>query len=187
MRFFVLLCLALTFPGCAEFSKFKVENDGTYRFKKEPFSVWAPNECLLDMFVYDTDHSVDFTTGRGYWMASGQYSLQIYPIPENIKDTKSFIEVTKDFMSKYMVEDRAPLGLTLKLKEEKQLEINGEAAYQAISVEEWKAVFIATSVLHNSRITVASLLYPDEDSTPAIEKIPWKCYNKFVNSIQEIK
>ena len=86
-----MLLLVLGISSCAEFSKFKVEKDGTYRFKQESYVVCAPNECLLDMFVYDSDISVDFTTGRGYWMASGQYALQVMPIPENIKDPNSFI------------------------------------------------------------------------------------------------
>lgn len=185
MRFSILLCLALLVSGCAEFSKFKVEKDGTYRFRQHPIVVQAPSTCLLDMFVYDSDNSVDFTTGRGYWMASGQYAVEVMPIPEKIKDAKSFIEEIKKIVPKYMAEERASLGLKLQLREERQIDVNGKPAYQAISVDEGKAVLVSTIVLHRKRITAASLVYPLKDQVAAVQQIPWSCYNEFVSAVRE--
>jgi hypothetical protein len=71
MRLLGMLAIVLSLSGCAAVSKFKVDSDGMYRFKSQPFIVWAPKECLLDMAVRDTDQSVDFTTGAGYWNGDG--------------------------------------------------------------------------------------------------------------------
>lgn len=186
MRF--MLAMVIVFlSGCAEFSKMKVGKDGVYRFKTHPITVQAPDRCLLDMFVYDSDRSVDFVTGRGYWMEGGQYAVQVFETPKDIKDRASFLNTTKAFFKEYMVKDRAPLGLNLTIKEEKEVEVGGRLAYQAISVDEGKAGFIATSILHTSRITTASLVYPVKPGTDATKEVPWKCYNAFVESIKEVR
>lgn len=187
MRLTLVVLAGLLLSGCAEFTKFKVGSDGLYRFKQQPIAVWAPDKCLLDMFVYDSDRSVDFVTGRGYWTQGGQYAVQVYEIPKDVTDKATFINATRTFFKDYMVKDRAPMGLILTLKEEKEAEVNGHPAYQAISVEEGKAVFIATSVLHSSRITIASLVYPLKGATEATKQIPWKCYNTFIESVKETR
>lgn len=184
LLFSAFLALALL-ASCAELSKLKVGSDGMYRFKQQPVAVWAPKECLLDMAVFESSNSVDFVTGRGYWQAGGQYAVQVYPISKEIKDATSFIAETKKFLPQYMVKDRASKGFDFKLRSEKQLEVNGRPAYQAIATEEGKAVFIATFVLHTSRITVASLIFPVKIGELPETKIPWKCYEKFSTSVTE--
>lgn len=184
----VFLCISLVIllVNCAELSKFKVDRDGMYRFKIHPVVVWAPNECLLDLAVDDGPHAVDFVTGRGYWRAGGLYAVQVYEIPKNIKDADSFLKETKKFVPQYMTKDRARMGLNFKVQEEKELEINNRPAYQAIAVDQGKASFIATFVLHPSRITVTSLVYPLKAETSVNDQIPWNCYNRFVTSVREL-
>jgi hypothetical protein len=70
--------------------------------------VWAPTECLLDIAVRDTDHSVDFTTGAGYWMASGLYSVQVFTFDQlSVDDKHPFQDRMTDVAARYMVNDRA--------------------------------------------------------------------------------
>lgn len=185
MRLIFIAAMGILLGGCAEFSKQKVGSDGMYHFKQQPIIVWAPDKCLLDMFVYDTDRSVEFVTGRGYWTQGGQYAVQVFEIPKDITDQATFVKATERFFKDYMVKDRASMGLKLVLKEAKEIEVNGRPAYQAISVDEGKAVFIATSVLQNSRITTASLVYPLKTAEDPSKQIPWKCYNYFVESVRE--
>jgi len=187
MRLIIAAVLGVLLGGCAEFTKLKVDSDGMYRFKQHPIVVWAPDKCLLDMFVNDTDRSVDFVTGRGYWTQGGQYAVQVFEIPKDVSDKATFVKATERFYKDYMVKDRAPMGLKLVLKESKALEVNGRPAYQAISVDEGKAVFVATSVLQNSRITIASLVYPLKTAEEPSKQIPWKCYNTFLESVKETR
>ena len=187
MRLLCLALLGILLGGCAELTKLKVDSDGMYRFKQHPIVVWAPNRCLLDMFVNDTDRSVDFVTGRGYWTEGGLYAVQVFEIPKDITDKQTFIKATERFFKDYMVKDRAPMGLKLVVKETKELEINGRPAYQAISVDTGKAVFIATSVLQSTRITTASLVYPLETVEDPKKQIPWECYNHFIESVKETR
>lgn len=183
-RLWVSFVLMISLVGCAELSKFKVDRDGMYRFKVHPIVVWAPNECLLDLAVDDAPNFVDFVTGRGYWTAGGLYAVQVYPIPKDINDTESFLKETKKFVPEYMSKDRARIG-DFKLQEEKDLVVNGQPAYQAIAIEEGKAVFVATFELHPHRITVSSVVYPLKIGVPFKEQIPWNCYNRFVASVKE--
>jgi hypothetical protein len=88
-RFLGIVVSSVILTGCAAVSK--VDSDGIYRFKSQGIEVWAPKECLLDIAVRNTGRSVDFTTGAGYWMASGQYALQLFHIPPGVTDSKTFI------------------------------------------------------------------------------------------------
>jgi hypothetical protein len=187
MRLIGILALTFTISSCAAVSKFKVDSDGMYRFKSQPFVVWAPNECLLDMAVRDTDHSVDFTTGAGYWMASGQYSVQVFTFDQlSIDDKNSFEERIKDVAPKYMVNDRSK-AFKFVFRDGNPLEIDGRPAYQATAVEEGKATFVATFVLQHSHVTVASLVFPIEKADSKFNRpFPQKCYNRFVSSVKEI-
>lgn len=180
-----LLVVLISAASCAELSKFKVDSDGLYRFKVHPIAVWAPSECLLDLAVDDAANSVDFVTGRGYWTAGGLYSVQVYPIPSHVKDADSFVRETKKFAPQYMVKDRARMGISFKVVEEKQTQVGSRPAYQSIAVEEGKAAFVATFELHPHRITVTSLVYPLKAGAPYTEQIPWKCYDRFVASVKE--
>jgi hypothetical protein len=187
MRLIGIVLFILAISGCAAVSKFKVDSDGMYRFKSQPIVVWAPKECLLDIAVRDTDRSVDFTTGAGYWMASGQYSVQVFAFDQLSVDEKHpFQERMKDVAARYMVNDRAH-AFKFVFHDGKALEIAGRPAYQATAVEEGKATLVATFVLQDSRVTVASLVFPIEDPNSKMSRpFPWKCYDKFVASVKEV-
>jgi len=174
MRKLLLLAIFLSLRSYAGISMFKVDSDGMYRFKSQPFMVWAPKECLLDMAVRDTNQSVDFTTGAGYWMASGQY------------DQHSFEQRIKDVAPQYMVHDRSK-AFKFVFRDGNPLEIDGRPAYQATAVEEGKATFVATFVLQHSHVTVASLVFPIEKTDSKFNRaFPQECYNRFVSSVKEI-
>jgi hypothetical protein len=187
MRIPLLLAIFLSSSSHAGISIFKVDSDGQYRFKHQPFMVWAPKDCLLDMAVRDTDQSVDFTTGAGYWMASGQYSVQVFSFERlSIDEHHSFEERIKDVAPKYMVHDRTK-AFKFVFRAGNPLEIDGRPAYQATAIEEGTATFIATFVLQHSHVTVASLVFPIEKTDSKFNRpFPSECYNKFVASVKEV-
>jgi len=187
MRLIGIGLLILTISSCAAVTKFKIDSDGMYRFRSQPIVVWAPKECLLDIAVRDTDRSVDFTTGAGYWMASGQYSVQVFIFDQlSIDDRHLFQERVKAIAPQYMVKDRSN-AFKFELRDAKPLEVAGHPAYQAMAVEEGKATFVATFVLQESRVTVASLVFPMENSRDSTARpFPWDCYNRFVASVKEV-
>ena len=180
--------LALIFSGSsvAGISLLKVDNDGMYRFKSQPFMVWAPKECLVDMTVRDTHRSVDFTTGVGYWMTSGQYSLQVFTFDQMaIDDKHSFQDRIKDIAPQYMVHDRSK-QFNFVFRDAKPLEITGRPAYQATAVQQGVGVFVATFVLQRTHVTVASLVFPiDNAGGKSNRPFPQACYDKFVASVKE--
>ncbi len=184
MRVSILL-VAVLMAACAELSKMKVGPDGYYHFPLQPVSVWAPDECLLDMFVHTEDYVVDFVTGRGYWDEGGVYALAVYEIPPEITDKESFWKSTESALKAYLVKDRARIAPGLQVIEMTPTEIRGRAAYQGISVDTAKAVFVATAQLHESRVTMASLLYPLKGQSDPKAQVPWRCYNQFVESVRE--
>lgn len=187
MRLIGMLAVTLTLSSCAVASKFKIDSDGMYRFKSQPIIVRAPSDCELDISVRDTPTSVDFSTGAGYWMASGVYALQVYTFDEmSIGEKYNFQDRAKAVAEKYIVNDRSH-DFKFVLRDSEALEVNGRPAYQAVAVEEGKATFIATLVLHESRVTIASLLFPiEKPNDPMKRSFPWACYNRFVDSVKEI-
>jgi hypothetical protein len=187
MRLIGILALTFTISSCAAVSKFKIDSDGMYRFKSQPIVAWAPKECLLDIAVRDTDRSVDFTTGAGYWMASGLYSVQVFTFDQlSVDDKHPFQERMTGVAARYMVNDRAH-AFKFVFREGNPLEIGGRPSYQATAVEEGKATFVATFVLQDTRVTVASLVFPIEIPNSKIGRpFPWDCYNKFVASVKEV-
>jgi hypothetical protein len=187
MRILLLLAIFLSVSSHAGISIFKVDKDGMYRFKSQPFMVWAPKECLLNMAVRDTNQSVDFTTGAGYWMASGQYSVQVFTFDRlSIDDKHSFEERIKDVAPKYMANDRSK-AFKFVFRDGNPLEIDGRPAYQATAIEEGRATFVATFVLQHSHVTVASLVFPIENPKDSMARpFPWDCYNRFAASVKEV-
>ncbi len=186
MRILILLTIGMSVSSYAGISMFKVDRDGMYRFKSQPFLVWAPKECMLDMAVRDTNRSVDFTTGAGYWMASGQYSVQVFSFDQlSIDDKHSFEQRIKDVAPQYMVHDRSK-AFKFVFRDAKPLEIAGLHAYQATAIEEGRATFVATFVLQHSHVTVASLVFPIESADSKFNRpFPQKCYDRFVSSVKE--
>jgi hypothetical protein len=187
VRKLLLLATFLSISSHAGISIFKVDRDGMYRFKSQPFMVWAPKECMLDMAVRDTNWSVDFTTGAGYWMASGQYSLQVFSFDRlSIDDTHSFEQRIKAVAPEYMVHDRSK-AFKFVFRDAKSLEIDGRPAYQTTAIEEGRATFVATFVLQKSHVTVASLVFPIENGNSKFNRpFPAECYNKFVASVKQV-
>lgn len=183
MRIIMFSFFILMLTSCAELSKFKVGEDGYYHFKNYPFAVWAPESCLLDMFVEDADAAVKFTTGRGYWTASGEYTLLLYGVSPDTLGNKSkeqkFIEAAKSVVSEKLSKD----GYTLK--EFTSKEVNGKPASQGVYIKENHSVWIVTSVLYKSGIAESYLLYPLKEGENYNAIFPWQCYNRFVNSIHE--
>ena len=45
---------------------------------------------------------------------------------------------------------------------------------------------IATFVLQTSWVKIASLMYPVDKPGDPLTQIPWKCYNRFVESVKEV-
>jgi hypothetical protein len=187
MRILLLLAIFLSVSSYAGISLFKVDSDGNYRFKSQPFMVWAPKECMLDMAVRDTNRSVDFTTGAGYWMSSGQYSVQVFTFDQlSIDDTHSFEQRIKDVAPMYMVHDRSK-AFKFVFRDAKLLEIAGHPAYQATAIEEGTATFVATFVLQHAYVTVASLVFPIEKPDSKFNRpFPWECYKRFTASVKEV-
>jgi hypothetical protein len=172
--------------GCATMSKFKVDANGTYRFKDAPFTVKISKECMPDYSVQEKPQYVVFSTGAGYWQFTGQYDLRIMTLPDTIRDEASFVNRTKKFLPDYLTQDNAhsgSSGLTFEVQETKQVEIGGKAAFQGVAVAKGKAEFVATAVYHGNWITVAGLVYPLDLN----RHFPWKCYDDFVSSVSQTK
>ena len=176
----------LMLTGCAEVNHLKVDSDGLYRFEHEPISVRAPDKhCMLDVAVYDSSNSVDFLTGAGYWMASGQYSVQVFTFDQLSTDSTSFSEHAKFLAERFVVNDRVN-AFNFVVQDSKAIDVAGRPGYQATAIDAGKATMVATFVLQNSRITVASLVFPiEKQSDPMRRPFPWTCYNRFLESVSE--
>ncbi|WP_434359944.1 hypothetical protein NF212_06605 [Parasalinivibrio latis] len=164
--------------GCAEMSKLKISDDGRYIFQNSSLSVEAPKECILDMFVYGTESSVTFTTGRGYWMASGVYALHNFRLPNDVSDTDDF-HVESEKVYKKVVKDN-----NRTIIETKTLNISGQDAYQGVSTDNNEDYQVHTHIyMPNKSIALAVLKYPLKNLEGKDTEIPWNCYNRFINSI----
>jgi hypothetical protein len=187
-RLLAMMSLVMTFTGCAAVSKFKIGKDGMYRVKESSYVVWAPSQCLLDVAVRDEKPNyVQFTTGAGYWMASGQYDLRVIsPIPKQIVDAKSFMSETREFFSGYMLQDNNPkTGFDFKITEQTEMQIGGKPAFRATAISEGKAMFTATAVYQADAITIAGLIYPLKGENDFAGSFPSGCYEQFVSSVRE--
>jgi hypothetical protein len=158
---------------------YKVDSNGMYRFKEQGVAVWAPKECISDIAIYSRNRSVDFVARQPNWFANGQYTVKLTKIPKSVTDDSSFIRETEPNAKDYVVDS------DFVLKEGKRIDIGGQPGYRVVGVSEGRRVFIATYVLQKSWITVASLTYPIKPGVSATEVIPWKCYNRFVESIRQ--
>ncbi|HTB81422.1 MAG TPA: hypothetical protein VK717_11105 [Opitutaceae bacterium] len=188
IRNFFVSIAALALCGCVDLTDRKIDNDGYYRFKKEPIEVKAPT--IGDITVFDTDNSVDFTVGAGYWMIAGQYAVQVLPLPVKMNDREKFLKKSSTEIKNYILQDRETAGFKVEFLKGEIIEVNGHAAYRAIGVDrrrEDPAVFIATSILLNKRIVIGSCLYPlnkliRNDWT---DMSSWKTYNEWIATIRE--
>jgi hypothetical protein len=120
-------------------------------------------------------------------MASGLYSVQVFTFDQlSIDAEHPFAERMKDVAPRYMVNDRAH-DFKFVFRDGSPLEIAGHPAYQATAAEEGKATFTATFILQNSRVTVASLVFPIEKPDSKFNRpFPRDCYDKFAASVKEV-
>ncbi len=146
---------------------------------------WIPD---MVTHPYKNPGVVDFVMGQGYWMAHGNYSVQLYDVPASITDTNSFYKETIEYFKVYMIKDRAKLLPNLKLVNTKRLKVNGYPAYQAISVDRTNnpaGAIVATSIYMKNKLAVVSLLTPIKAEDKNIQKqIPWDHYNQFMHSLK---
>jgi hypothetical protein len=157
MRLLTVVCIGFAIGGCAVASKLKIDPDGMYRFNHEPIVVRAPSDCELDISVRDTPISVDFSTGAGYWMASGQYAVQVFTFDQlSIGEKHGFQEVAKPMIEKYIISDRRPAKFVLQ--DSKPIDVGGQPGYQAI----------------------------EKPNDPMKRDFPWQCYDRFVESVKEV-
>jgi hypothetical protein len=165
---------------------YKVDSNGMYRFKEQGVAVWAPKECITDIAIYSRNRTVDFVANQPNWFANGQYTVKLTKIPKSVTDDSSFIRETEPDAKDY-VDDRPRDQLNFVFKDGKRFDIGGHAGYRVVAVSEGRLVFVATFVLQKSWITVASLTYPIKPGVDATAAIPWSCYNRFVESIQQVQ
>lgn len=177
MKIAVLLPTVLLMVGCAATYRPSIDTDGMYRLKGAPFAVWAPVDCVPDIAVYDTDNGVRFTTGRGDWITSGEFEVQVHAVPQG-----SFEE---DFVAK--AKEIYQRGLNLvdeaRMQSEEVLFIDGKPAYQTVTTDDQESLLIATHIRFPDHVVVVHLGYPLYDSHGEQREVPWACYERFVGSI----
>ena len=176
----------------------KAEQD-TFKFKKEPISLYIPADCRLERKHKETDNAVDFAMGKYYWSAFGLYSVQVFHRTDRTPDGATFLSKIKDSGLNFLAHDRSP-DFVFQFVSDATYEIRGEPAYRVVGVEKGKAVTAVTFVMHKTRITIASLIYPEESSAeyrshvpfkaatldvPYVTTFPWDCYARFVESVVE--
>lgn len=188
------LVLTLLLCGCATVTFLKIDKDGYYRFKNQPIEVKAPFPARGDFSVFDTDTSVDFVMGAGYWMAFGQYAVQVFPRNPALSYTReAFLKRGMDSVMKtYITMDRKGAGFNFEVLKVEATEVNGRPAVRAIGVDrkaKIPAILIATSILFDSRAVIASVVYSLEKTTR--ENIDdfdtWSTYNAWIATIAEKK
>ena len=183
------IILAMFFIGCAELTKLKVDSDGYFRLTKLPTEkivrVWAPEECLVDMFVFESsDNTVDFVTGRWYWQAGGLYSIQVGKGISVTGNSEEFFDDATKTLPTYMENDRHQ-SFKFKYLTGKVVNISGAPAYQGFAIEEGRAIMVTTKILVDEFSVYASLIYPSaaSETEDVSSLIPWECYNKFISSV----
>jgi len=166
----------------------KITSDGMYRFSNHPVTVMSPAVLcgMQNSTVYDTSTSIDFVAPDFLWQIAGDYAVQVFPIPDTIKDQPSFVSETKKLYPPYMLNDRKALGLNFKLTDVKEMQVGGLPALQGIGMDEGKAIFVVTAVLQKSSVTLTSVIYPISAGASPVDSIPWDCYKKFVASVHEL-
>jgi len=171
----------------------------TFKFKKEPISLYIPADCMLERKHKEKDNSVDFAMGKYYWMAFGLYSVQVFHRTDKTPDAATFLANIKDMGLNFLAHDRSP-DFAFQFVGDTTYDIRGEPAYRVVGVDKGKAVEAVTFVMHKSRITIASLIYPEQSSpefgshvpfkavtldVPFAATFPWDCYTRFVESVEE--
>ena len=186
-----LVIVCLLFAGCAELTTFKIDNDGYYRFKHQPIEVKAPDPSCT---VFDTEMSVDFSIGAGYWQIIGGYAVQVFPNSPKVPTEEAFLTYVKSgSVARFIENDRKPAGFNFKVLKTEQTTVNGRPAWRGIGIDrdaKIPALFLVTVVYLDTRTVFASLVFPLErlsDSSKYAELNDWTTYNQWVATIREIK
>jgi len=185
--FLRLLFAIVLLTGCAEFSKLKVDPDGHYRFEDIPIQVRAPKDCLLEMFVYEGPEAVGFMTGRGYWMLDGYYELQVWDRPDAIAREVDFFRDAYKISKDYIKAEAQRRKMRLEWQSMEFLDEYPVPAFQTLGVDSERGRVLASFTLQENYITVVSLQYPMQSLKGEPMEIPWGCYNRFLESVREIK
>lgn len=187
-RQILLVLLLVTFSFTCSFAA----KNNRYQFSNYPVSVLIPT-WIKDMTMHQSKKGaysdVEFSTGAGYWMKQGNYSVQLFPVPNTILDADSFYQKTEQYFKMYMVQDRKKMLAHLKLATTKKLNVLGYPAYQAIAIDSISkpaGIYVATSIYMKDYIAIVSLLtpYKPELSGSAGKQIPWRQYNQFMLSLK---
>jgi hypothetical protein len=191
MKFAYVLVLALSLCGCTTVTFLKLDSDGYYRFKNQPIEVKGPFPAIGDFSVLDTDNSVDFTMGVGYWMAAGQYAVVVSPLDPRIRSKDAFLKDGVSRGMKYVIEnDRKGAGFNFVYLTSEATEVGGRPAVKAVGVDlkaKIPAVFVATALLFGEKVVVASVILPirngSEYEFTDFSKYP--VYNTWIETVRE--
>ncbi len=191
-RLCCLLFLAAWLSGCATLKG--TFNSGLYISPGGEFLVKSPD--LLDMSVVDGQvgdgkYFVDFTVGKGFWMADGYYSVEWYKLDKPSLTNKEFLETTKSFMPSYV---KNTFGALFGIMQEKEVNINGRAGYQVTAQGKKDGILaylVATSINFDNRVAIGIVAVSREnnkaiatDGTPE-KVVPWEQYRTFIESIKK--
>jgi hypothetical protein len=183
------LLLTLMLCGCAKLTTLKIDNDGYYRFKKHPVEVKQPNS---GMSVFDTDVSVDFVLGAGYWTFLGEWALQVFEQPPEYTAKDGFATRGAAGLAHFIENDRKPAGLNFKALKTEKTVVNGRLAFRGVGVDRGAkipATIVATAIMLDTQIVVASVISKASDKSDAqIEDMDsYRGFNDWIVTIRETK
>lgn len=179
----VRLCLSLvvlSLIACAGPSRVSLDEQGLYHFESVPFRVEAPQACMENMSVQADDANVRFTTGRGNWKADGDYRIEIYNVPGVGDDQARFEIIVRQAFHDTMAE----AGNSVKSTDD--ITVNGRPAFQGLASDESIAMVLGTNILFPDHIVMVQLLYPSVPGEDDVEDLPWDCYQRFIESIEQV-
>jgi|SRR5690554_5426962 len=173
----LVLSIVIFVSACAA-PQSRLDEQGTFFFQGEPFTVSAPQACMHNPSVRDSPNSVRFTERRGGWQAAGDYSVAIYALPEGVRDEGSFRPMVRNIFNR-SVEEAGN-----RVKSGDDVTVNDRPAFQGVSTDDSKAVVVSTNILFPNHIVMVQLLYPWDLKREAEPEIPWHCYQGFIESIE---
>ncbi len=137
---------------------------------------------------------VDFTMGRGYWMApGGAYSLEWYKDwfqhLEAPSSAEEYFKKTEELLPAYVARNFTG---RFHLVSQKQHSVRGRPAYRFVARGErdgLAAIWVGTSIWFEDRVAVALMSLRIEDdrmNQPEEQLVPWERYDRFCASIQRL-
>lgn len=176
------------------FNAFAANNAPQYQFPNYPLRVMKPN-WIPHMATRHSEKNkyaqVQFAKGKNEWTANGNYSVQIYPVPPNIRNKKDFYREMRANFKSYIKRDRAKFLPNLTVVQMKKIRVKGHPAYQGIAVDKKSnpaGIYVATTIYMKNAIAVVSLLTPlHSTAEPIRRQIPWAHYKQFMKSLKTVK